>query len=54
MPNSEIVHDRFHLVKYLNEAIDKVRKREVKENEILTASRYALLKNEENRSSKQR
>lgn len=53
MPNSEIVHDRFHLVKYLNEAIDKVRKREVKENDTLINSRYALLKNEENRTDKQ-
>jgi hydroxyacylglutathione hydrolase len=25
LPNAEIVHDRFHLIKYLNEAIDKVR-----------------------------
>lgn len=53
LPNAEIVHDRFHLVKYLNEAIDKVRKREVKENEILKNSRYTLLKNEENRTDKQ-
>ncbi len=31
LPNIAIVHDRFHLVKYINEAIDKVRRREVKE-----------------------
>ena len=24
LPNASLVHDRFHLVKYLNEAIDKV------------------------------
>jgi len=53
MPNAEIVHDRFHLIKYLNEAIDKVRKREVKDNEVLRNSRYSLLKNEENRTEKQ-
>jgi transposase len=29
LPNVCIVHDRFHLVKYLNDAIDKVRRREV-------------------------
>src|SRR5699024_11171113 len=46
MPNAEIVHDRFHLVKYLNEAIDKVRRREVRTQEELKNSRYALLKNE--------
>ena len=54
LPNAEIVHDRFHLVKYLNDAIDKVRKREVKTNEELRNSRYALLKNEENLTEKQR
>ena len=53
MANAEIVHDRFHLIKYLNEAIDKVRKREIQDNEILRNSRYALLKNEENRTKKQ-
>jgi|TARA_B110000046_G_C12967488_1_gene387409 transposase len=54
LPNAEIVHDRFHLVKYLNEAIDKVRRREVKTNEELKNSRYALLKNQENLTEKQR
>lgn len=54
LPGADIVHDRFHLVKYLNEAIDKVRKREVKTNEELRNSRYALLKNEENLTEKQR
>ena len=48
LPQASIVHDRFHLVKYLNEAIDKVRRREVKTNEELNTSRYALLKNPEN------
>jgi transposase len=28
MPQAEIVHDRFHLSKHLNEAVDKVRKTE--------------------------
>ena len=54
MPNAEIVHDRFHLIKYLNEAIDRVRRREVRDNEVLKKSRYALLKNEENRTEKQK
>jgi len=51
---AEIVHDRFHLVKYLNEAIDKVRRREVKQHEELRGSRYALLKNQINLTEKQR
>ena len=54
LPNASIVHDRFHLVKYLNKAIDQVRKREVKDNEELRNSRYALLKNPENLTEKQR
>jgi len=54
LPNASIVHDRFHLVKYLNIAIDKVRKKEVKTNEELKNSRYALLKNQENLTEKQR
>ncbi len=54
LPEAEIVHDKFHLIKYLNEAIDKVRRREVKEEVELKDSRYALLKNEENLTDKQR
>jgi transposase len=30
IPKANKVHDRFHLIKYLNEAVDNVRKREVK------------------------
>ncbi len=54
LPNAEIIHDRFHLVQYLNKAIDKVRRREVKKHEELKDSRYALLKNQENLTEKQR
>lgn len=54
LPNAAITHDRFHLIKYLNEAIDKVRRREVKTNEELKKSRYALLKNPENLTETQR
>jgi len=54
LPSSKVVHDRFHLVQYLNKAIDKVRQREVKKHEILKNSRYAFLKNPENLTEKQR
>lgn len=54
IPNAEIVHDKFHLIQYLNKSIDKVRRREVYDNEILRNSRYVLLKNEENLTEKQR
>lgn len=53
LPKANIVHDRFHLVKYLNEAIDKVRRREVKKHEELKNSRFALLKNRANLTDKQ-
>ena len=54
VPNAELVHDKFHLIKYLNECIDKVRRREVVDNAVLKDSRYALLKNEENLTVKQK
>lgn len=54
LPNTEIIHDRFHLIMYLNKAIDQVRRREVKQHEELKHSRYALLKNPENLTEKQR
>jgi len=53
-PNAEIVHDKFHLIAYLNKSIDMVRRREVKYNDALIDSRYAILKNEENLTEKQR
>lgn len=53
-PNAEVVHDKFHLVKYLNDAIDKVRRREVQKNDVLRNSRYVLLKNEQNLTDLQR
>jgi transposase len=54
LPNSEVAHDRFHLVKYLNHAIDKVRRKEVKaQGELLKHSRYVLLKNPDNLTEKQ-
>ena len=52
-PKAKKVHDRFHLIKYLNEAIDNVRKREVKKNEVLKNSRYSFLKNNSNLTVKQ-
>ena len=53
LPKAQIVHDRFHLIMYLNKAIDQVRRREVKKHELLKESRYALLKNPENLTDKQ-
>jgi transposase len=53
-PNAEIVHDKFHLISNLNKSINQVRRREVKFNDALINSRYAILKNEENLTEKRR
>ncbi|MCF6269320.1 MAG: transposase [Melioribacteraceae bacterium] len=31
---AKVVHDRFHLIKYLNDAIDKVRRREMRIDQV--------------------
>jgi transposase len=57
-PYADIVHDRFHIAKYLNEAVDKTR---ISENRDLVAnnddslkkSKFLFLKNEENLTEKQ-
>jgi transposase len=54
MPQAEITHDKFHLVKYLTDCIDKIRRREVKQHEELKNTRYVLLKNTANLTDKQR
>jgi transposase len=51
VPNADIVHDRFHVSKLLNEAVDAVRRKEharlkEEENDILSGSRYLFLKKE--------
>mgnify|MGYP003137605815 CR=1 FL=1 len=52
-PNAEIVHDKFHVSKYLGDAVDKVRRQEHRElkaegDDRLTGLRQMLLYNEEN------
>lgn len=53
VPQADIVHDRYHVSAYLNEAVDKVRRQEHKEllaqgDETLTGSRQLWLYNPEN------
>lgn len=52
-PNAIQVHDKFHLFKKLSEAIDSTRRGEVQEQPVLKKTRYAMLKNAENRTAKQ-
>ncbi|KGE84763.1 hypothetical protein IX84_32115 [Phaeodactylibacter xiamenensis] len=54
MPQAEMVFDRFHLVKKLNEAIDTIRRAEQKQfKEALKHSRYLWLRNASKLSQKQ-
>ncbi len=58
LPYAAIVHDRFHVMKYLNDGVNKTR---IKENKVLKneeinplkKSKYLFLKNEENMTKKQ-
>ena len=52
-PQATIVHDKFHTVKKLSEAIDKTRRKEVKYAPLLKKNRYTVLKNEHNRTENQ-
>ena len=58
VPDADIVHDRFHVSKYLGEAVDKVRRQEHKElmaqgDETLKGTRQLWLYNPENFSPTQ-
>lgn len=53
-PNAQITFDKFHVLKLINEAVDAVRRSEVKNVEALKGARYALLKNESNLTKKQK
>jgi transposase len=54
LAKAEIVHARFHLVKYLNDAVDKVKQIDVKNYSELIKTKYIFLKNTENQTDKQR
>lgn len=47
-PNAAAVIDKFHVIKHANEAVDAVRKEEVKTNPLLKQTKYIWLKNEKN------
>ena len=48
IPNARVTFDRFHVMKIVNEAVDKVRREEQQEYPALKKSRYIWLKNPEN------
>ena len=53
-PNSETIIDKFHIIKHINDAVDKVRKEESKTNELLKKTKYLWLKNDINLTDAQR
>jgi len=53
LTEAQITFDKFHAVKLVNDAVDKVRRAEVKERPELRRSRYLWLKNERNLSADQ-
>jgi transposase len=53
-PTAQITFDRFHIVKLLNEAMNKVRMDERKEHAGLKNHKYTFLRNKENLSAKKR
>jgi len=59
LPEAQIVHDKFHISKYLNEAVDKVRRCENRllykaGDKRLVSSKYYWLQNVENMSSQRK
>ncbi len=53
-PSAEIHFDRFHVVKLLNEAMDKVRQQERREHDELKGHKYTFLKKQNNLSDKKK
>ena len=53
LTEAEITFDKFHAVKFVNDAVDKVRREESKSRPELKGSRYSWLKNPANLSSRQ-
>jgi transposase len=54
MNQADIIFDRFHIVKKLNEAVDKIRRKEQKEHDELKKTRYMWLKNKQKLNEEQR
>ena len=54
LPKAQITFDKFHIIKVINEAVDKVRKEEAKDNPLLKGTRYIFLKNDRNLTQAQK
>ena len=54
LPDTKITFDKFHILKIINEAVDKVRREEVGTNKLLKGTKYIWLKNSKNLTVKQK
>ena len=54
LPDASVTYDRYHVMTYVNKAVDEVRRQEAKANSVLKDTRYLWLKNPENLTEKQR
>ena len=52
-PKATIVFDKFHVIKMMNDSVDRVRRTESKENHVLKNTRFMWLKNPERLSEKE-
>ena len=52
--DSSIVFDHFHVIKMMNDTLDRIRRKEARNNEILKHTRYDWLKNSSDLSEKER
>lgn len=54
LPKADIVHDKFHISKYFNEALATIWKSDRKDNDALNKTKFLWLTNPENYTDKQR
>jgi transposase len=52
-PNASITFDKFHVMKLMNESVDRVRREEQSHNALLKNTRYICLRNPENLTARQ-
>ena len=53
-PDSSNVFDHFHVIKMMNDTLDRIRRKEARENKILKHTRYDWLKNFSDLSERER
>ena len=53
-PKSQIVFDHFHVIKGINDVVDRIRRREQKENPLLKNTRFLWLKNTSNMTKREK